>query len=101
MPDDNDTKALRIAGDALFLMEVKCREAGFDERLAMEEERDRLWEAYEAARENLIASGVIVGDQELAELTALTEELDRAAQTNAVAQTALKLVGFFARIAAA
>jgi hypothetical protein len=97
MPEDNDSKALRLAGAALFAMEVKIRNAGVMERVAFKQQRDDLWNAYHAAREQLIAQDVIVGEAELAELAALKDELEDAASTNATAATVLKLVGFFAR----
>lgn len=101
MPEDNDTEALRLANEALFAMEKKCRKAGLDDRLEMARERQRLWDAYDTARDNLIASGVIVGDAELDELARLTEDLKAATKTNDVAQIVLQIVGHFARIAAA
>ena len=102
MPQDNDTAALKLAADALFTMEVKCRTApGVVSRVAMAAERDKLRDAYDAAREKLIDDGIVVTNEELAEMAALTQELQRAADINATATAVLNLVGFFARIAAA
>ena len=98
---DNDTQVLRLASAALFAMEVKCRNAGVMDRVAMKQERDQLWQAYLDARDKLIAEGIVVGDDELAEMTALTQDLERATALNQTAQAVLKLVGFFAKIAAA
>ena len=96
---DNDTVALKLASAAVMEIDVAYRLANGPGQFALAGPRDQAWTAYALARQNLLMDGVIVTDAQLDELDALGSELGRAADTNAIATSAVRLAQVLARIA--
>ena len=97
--DDNDTLALQIAASAVTAMDVAYRNADGFEQVQMQDARDHLFAAYSVARNRLMATGVIVTNDQLDQMRQLQADLGAAADKMAFAGAALKLAGILARIA--
>ena len=99
--DDNDTRALRLAAAAVTAMDVKYRNGDTQVQIDLEDARNKLWTAYALARNHLLATGVMVTDQELSDMETLGQDLHQAAQTMAFAGAAVSLAKILAKIALA
>ena len=97
--DDNDTLALQIAAAAVTAMDVTYRNSDALGQVQLQDVRDHLWTAYAVARNRLMASGVIVTNDQLDQMKQLQGDLNAAADQMAFAGAAVKLAGILARIA--
>ena len=91
---DNDSIVLRDLGETVTMIDVKYRLASPADRIDMKEERDKALAQYGAARDQLLAEGVICADEHIAEMRKIKAEIEQAAQTQQIIQGMVRLVKF-------
>ena len=96
---DNDTHALQVAAAAATAVDIAYKHADTMGQIGLQDARDQLWSAYAIARNRLMATGVIVTDDQLDQMLQLQTDLSEAADQMAFAGAALKLAGILTRIA--
>jgi|GEM_PF-2049692 len=102
MPDaitDPDARLLKEAGNAVVAIDIRYRLASFQEQAEMRDERDSAFSAYAAARNKLLAQGVIAGEAEIAEMRAIAAEVKKAAETASLLRAIGKAVLLLSRVA--
>ena len=97
--DDLDGQVLRAAGNAVIELDVRYRLASFTEQMELGPERDRAFNAYAFARINLIRNGIVTTEQDVAEMQALQQQMQEAADKAALLAVAAKIAARLARIA--
>ena len=91
---DNDTIVLQDLGETVTLIDVKYREASPAARFEMKENRDKALNEYGAARDKLIADGVICTDQQVIEMRKLKAEVEHAADTQMLIRAVAQVASF-------
>jgi len=93
MPD-NDCIVLKDLGETVTMIDVLYRLAEPAERKDIKDERDKALAYYGAARDKLLADGVICTDKHIAEMRKIKAEIEQAAQSQQVIQGIIKLAKF-------
>ena len=91
---DNDSIVLRDLGETVTMIDVKYRLANPVDRIDMKEERDKALAEYGAARDRLLAEGVICTDEHIVEMCKIKAEIEQAAQAQQMIQGIVRLVKF-------
>lgn len=91
MPD-SDSIVLKDLGDTITMIDVQYRLAEPADRIHMKEERDKALAEYGAARDKLLADGVICTDAHIIEMRKIKAEIEQAAQAQQVIQGMVRLV---------
>lgn len=99
--EDRDSEALRLASAAVTQIDVAYRLADAIGKDALADARDHAWSAYALARRRLLEDGVLVTEENLAELHDLSQALDHAADVADIARGAIRLAGLLGRLALA
>lgn len=101
---DNDLMVLQDAEAALSTLSQKYRLAVLNKDFTtigeLKPELDKAADAYQAARQKLLAEGVIMTEADVMEMRRIKAEIDQAADTQSMVQGALKLAGFIAKVVA-
>jgi hypothetical protein len=90
---------LKEAKAAVDLMEDKYQDASFDDKVDLKPERDKILNAYRAARDKLIAQSVVCTEDDVLEMQKLREEIQQAAAKQALLSGFLKVAGLLAKFA--
>ena len=93
MPD-NDSIVLSDLGDTVTMVDVKYRLASPADRLDMKEQRDQALSAYPAARDRLLADGIICTEDHILKMRIIRAEIEAAAETQSTVEGLIRLVGF-------
>lgn len=93
---DKDTLMLEQSGDALTVLMVKFRRSSIDDRATLRPSLIELMNDHTDFQLRLIKEGVITTDEDLAEMKAIREEIDRAASRQALLLAIARTVAFIA-----
>lgn len=100
---DTDLEVFEKAGSAVFILDKELRKANLREDWASVNALDpKARDARDAlmnARLKLLQAGIVTTPGDLAEMEAIKKEIDDAADTQAMVQGAIKLIGFLAKFA--
>ena len=99
MPNDTDASFLKVAGDTVVNIDVQYRLASYEQQAAMRDDRDSAFAAYAMARNKLLAQGVIATEADIAEMRAIAEEVEQAADTASLLRSIAKVVLILSRVA--
>ena len=94
---DTDTETMRAANAAVLDIDIRYREADFAAKRELKSARDAAFNTYSAARANLMAEGVISTDDDVAEMEALRQEVNEAADTQQLIIASGRLIGAMAK----
>lgn len=93
---DNDSKTLQAISEAVTAIDLKYRALPFPEQMKLKPERDEAFSKYAEARVTLLEEGITTTDDQVAEMRQIKEEIDKAADTQALIVAAGRLIGFIA-----
>ncbi len=96
---DPDAEVLKAANAAVMEIDLRYRASTFDEQIDLKEARDAAFDAYAKARINLLQAGIISTPADLEQMKALADEIHKAAQKQALINTAFRIAGFLAHFA--
>ena len=99
MPNDTDASFLKVAGDTVVNIDVQYRLASYEQQAAMRDDRDSAFAAYAMARNKLLAQGVIATEADIAEMRAIAEEVEQAADMASLLRSIAKVVLILSRVA--
>ncbi|WP_430395800.1 hypothetical protein [Ferrovibrio sp.] len=101
MPDqpiDQDALVLESASNTLTALDIKYRRATSPEdQDALAKARDDAFSAYVQARTNLLRQGIMATNDDVVQMEAIRQDVNHAADTQAVIVAAGRLVGYLAR----
>lgn len=96
MPQDNDAVMLQQLGNAVTDLEVKFRGASLEDRIALRPALEEMINDYTEYRFRLLKEGVIVGEQDLAEMKQIQSEVNAAAAKQDLMKAVARTVAFIA-----
>jgi hypothetical protein len=93
---DNDTQMLKELGDAVIALQVKYRNSPLAERMALKPALEELLSDYSNYQLRLLKEGVITNQEDLDEMANLKQEIDQAAEKEALLKAIGKTIAFIA-----
>ena len=93
---DNDTQMLKEMGDAVVALQVKYRNSPLAERMALKPALEELLSDYSNYQLRLLKEGVITNQEDLDEMANLKQEIDQAAEKEALLKAIGKTIAFIA-----
>ena len=93
---DNDTQMLKELGDAVIALQVKYRNSPLAERMALKPALEELLSDYTNYQLRLLKEGVITNQEDLDEIANLKQEIDQAAEKEALLKAIGKTIAFIA-----
>ena len=96
---DNDALTLKEAGAAVQEIDLRYRGLNIDDKADLKPERDATFNAYSTARRKLLEEGVITSDDDVKNMKALREEVEKAAETQQLVVVAGRVAVFLAKFA--
>ncbi|MEJ2049113.1 MAG: hypothetical protein P8Y60_04585 [Calditrichota bacterium] len=93
---DNDTQMLKEMGDAMVALQVKYRNSPLVERMALKPALEELLSDYANYQLRLLKEGVITNQEDLDEMANLKQEIDQAAEKEALLKAIGKTIAFIA-----
>jgi hypothetical protein len=93
---DNDTQMLKELGDAVIALQVKYRNSPLAERMALKPALEELLSDYTNYQLRLLKEGVITNQEDLDEMANLKQEIDQAAEKEALLKAIGKTIAFIA-----
>jgi hypothetical protein len=93
---DNDTQMLKEMGDAVVALQVKYRNSPLAERMALKPALEELLSDYTNYQLRLLKEGVITNQEDLDEMANLKQEIDQAAEKEALLKAIGKTIAFIA-----
>lgn len=95
---DNDSEMLKAAGNAVLEIDVRYRGLNIDDKELLKPSRDKAFSEYSSARLKLLKDGVIATDQDVADMQAIKQDIDEAAETQQLIASAVKISGVLGRL---
>ena len=93
---DNDTKMLNELTATVNTLDIKYKMSSFADQAVLGPQLSELWEDYVKFRTKLLKAGVITTDADLAEMEAIKEEIDSAADKQAMILAIARTIAFIA-----
>jgi hypothetical protein len=93
-PNPTNQTLIKQAADLLSALEIRYEEASFDEQVQLREVLDQAMNSYSSARLALLKNKVICTSADLAKMTTIKRDLDRAINVRQVLTVSTRLVGF-------
>jgi len=90
---------LEQASNAVLSIDRKYRNADFNGKISLKDERDKLYNEYAKARLKLLEDGMICTDDNVKEMMEIRAEIEQAIQTQSIVIGIGKLVKFLAKFA--
>jgi hypothetical protein len=97
--DDTDALTLQEASSAVLRIDLRYRAADINDKIKLKPERDAAFNAYTAARLELLEEGVITTQADVDRMTELRKEVEDAAKVQDLIVAAGRVVAFLARFA--
>ncbi len=91
---DNDSKTLQVIAQSITIIDLKYRSLPFPEQMKLKPERDKAFSKYVEVRVKLLEEGVITTDDQISEMNEIKEEIDEAAENQAIIVAIGRLIGF-------
>ena len=95
---DNDSKTLEEIAQSITIIDLKYRALSFPEKMKLKPERDKAFSKYVEARIKLLEEGIITTEEQISEMRQIRNEIDDAAETQAIIVAIARLVGFIATL---
>jgi hypothetical protein len=95
---DYDTQVLEQAYQAMYLIDLRYRQANLKDKVKLQPDRDEAFNGLIAARIKLLEDGMICTKQDVAKMAELKEEIRQAVQTQALLKAmdgVIKLLDIF------
>jgi hypothetical protein len=93
---DNDTQMLKEMGDAVVALQIKYRNSPLAERMALKPALEKLLSDYANYQLRLLKEGVITSQEDLDKMANLKQEIDQAAEKEAMLKVIGKTIAFIA-----
>jgi hypothetical protein len=93
-PNSTNQTLIKQAADLLSALEIRYEEASFDEQVQLRDVLDQAMNSYSSARLALLKNKVICTSADLAKMTTIKRDLDRAINVRQVLTVSTRLVGF-------
>lgn len=97
--DDTDALTLQEASTAVSTIDQRYRAANINDKIKLKPKRDEAFNAYTAARLQLLEGGVITTQEDVDAMNDLRKEVEDAAETQALIVAAGRVVFFLAKFA--
>lgn len=91
---DNNQLFFQQASDLLSKIELRYRQADFDEQVQLKKERDRAMAIYSKARLAIMKAGMICTDADIEQMEQLKQKIDSSSDVLQVVATVAKFTSF-------
>lgn len=95
MPD-NDSKMIEELGVALTSLQIQYRASSISDRMKLWPDLRKALANYNKCQVKLLDDGVVVTDEDLAEMAEIRSDIDKAAETQQLIEAAVRVAAFIA-----
>lgn len=93
---DRDTQMLQEMGNAVIALQMKFRNSPLADRMAIKPALEELLSDYADYQIRLLKEGIITSEQDLAEMANIRQEIEQAAEKEALLKAIGKTIAFVA-----
>ena len=93
---DRDTQMLQEMGNAVIALQMKFRNSPLADRMAIKPALEELLSDYADYQIRLLKEGIITSEQDLAEMADIRQEIEQAAEKEAMLKAIGKTIAFVA-----
>ncbi len=93
---DRDTQMLQEMGNAVITLQMKFRNSPLADRMAIKPALEELLSDYADYQIRLLKEGIITGEQDLVEMADIRQEIEQAAEKEALLKAIGKTIAFVA-----
>jgi recombinational DNA repair protein RecT len=93
---DRDTQMLQEMGNAVIALQMKFRNSPLADRMAIKPALEELLSDYANYQIRLLKEGIITSEQDLAEMADIRQEIEQAAEKEALLKAIGKTIAFVA-----
>ena len=93
---DRDTQMLQEMGNAVITLQMKFRNSPLADRMAIKPALEELLSDYADYQIRLLKEGIITSEQDLAEMADIRQEIEQAAEKEALLKAIGKTIAFVA-----
>jgi len=93
---DRDTQMLQEMGNAVITLQMKFRNSPLADRMAIKPALEELLSDYADYQIRLLKEGIITSEQDLAEMANIRQEIEQAAEKEALLKAIGKTIAFVA-----
>ena len=93
---DRDTQMLQEMGNAVIVLQMKFRNSPLADRMAIKPALEELLSDYADYQIRLLKEGIITSEQDLAEMADIRQEIEQAAEKEALLKAIGKTIAFVA-----
>jgi recombinational DNA repair protein RecT len=93
---DRDTQMLQEMGNAVIALQMKFRNSPLADRMAIKPALEELLSDYADYQIRLLKEGIITSEQDLAEMADIRQEIEQAAEKEALLKAIGKTIAFVA-----